>query len=225
MAAKFFGGGSGGGPKGGSGSGGGLGALSAFAPMAMQFLGSSQGGKSHGGSSGGGLGPLMGMASGFLGGNQQGGGGGPGSGGKSSQSGFFSKILKNVFGNRNRDLDSGSMSGLGRQEAERLHQQIYYQSHPLAYFNDEQLGAAAAVQAITEMQRTGKLSQYENGREEASQELLGAVMDEAVNLYERQKREGGNADKENTATAAVQTALKIIDDAADSLNHQQQYQY
>ncbi|KAJ2358402.1 hypothetical protein GGF43_000830 [Coemansia sp. RSA 2618] len=213
MAMGLFGG-SGGGKgsgKGGSGGGaGGLGALAALAPMAMGLLSGGGGGKSGGGGAGG-LGPLMGIAQSFLGGGSGGGSGG----GKKPKAGgdFFSSILGKVFGSGTRDLDNGSMEGLGRRDAERFHHEIYMQSQSISHYTDEQLGAAAAVQAIDQMQKSGSLDSTE-GHEDASQKMLGAVMSESVLLHERHEREGGSADKEATAVAAVRTALKIIDDAA-----------
>ncbi|KAJ2233790.1 hypothetical protein IWW45_003918 [Coemansia sp. RSA 485] len=192
--------------------------------MAMGLLGgggNSKPGNSSGGA--GGLGPLLGMATAFLGG---GGGGAPAAKKSSGGGDFFSKILGNVFGNRARDLDSGSMDGLDTQQAQLYYSEIYQSHNGLARFTEEQLGAAAAVQAIGEMQRNGEL-EYVQG-EEASQKLLGAVMGEAVGLHKRHVSEGGNADKEDTATAAVRTALKIIDDAAagnSSGGYQQQQQH
>ncbi|KAJ1747450.1 hypothetical protein LPJ79_005243 [Coemansia sp. RSA 1821] len=204
LAMGLFGGGNKG-EKGGCGAGG-LGALAALAPMAMGLLGG--GGKS--GSSGGGLGPLMGIASSFLGGGGGGGGGNKKSGAAGGD--FFSGILAKVFGSGTRDIENGSMQGLGRQEAEHFHRAIYMQQADLRSFSDEQLGAAAAIQAIGQMHRTGSL---DGNHEDASQKMLGAVMGEAVSLVERQESMGGSADKEETATAAVRTALKVIDDAAD----------
>ncbi|KAJ2357208.1 hypothetical protein GGF43_001606 [Coemansia sp. RSA 2618] len=212
MAMGLFGGGGGkGSGKSGSGGGaGGLGALAALAPMAMGLL-SGGGGKAGGGGGAGGLGPLMGIAQSFLGG---GGGGGSGGGKKPKAGGdFFSSILGKVFGSGTRDLDNGSMEGLGRRDAERFHHEIYMQSQSISHYTDEQLGAAAAVQAIDQMQKSGSLDSTE-GHEDASQKMLGAVMSESVLLHERHEREGGSADKEATAVAAVRTALKIIDDAA-----------
>ncbi|KAJ2850518.1 hypothetical protein IWW36_001836 [Coemansia brasiliensis] len=206
LAMGLFGGGNKGGDKGSSG--GGLGALAALAPMAMGLLSSGGGGKSGSGG-GGGLGPLMGIASSFLGG-----GGGSGGNKKSSAAGgdFFSGILAKVFGSGTRDIENGSMQGLDRKDAEHFHRVIYMEQADLRSFNDEQLGAAAAIQAIGQMHKTGSLN---GGHEDASQKMLGAVMGEAVSLVERQESMGGSADKEETATAAVRTALKVIDDAAN----------
>ncbi|KAJ2176995.1 hypothetical protein GGF45_003453, partial [Coemansia sp. RSA 551] len=211
MAMGLFGGGGNKGPGGGSGGGaGGLGALAALAPMAMGLLGG--GGNKSGGGGAGGLGPLMGIATSFL-------GGGGASGGKPSKSSagggdFFSGILGKVFGSGTRDLDNGSMDGLGRRDAERYHNEIYSQQRDPAHYSDEQLGAAAAVEAIGQMQNSGTLDMSQ-GHEDASQKILGAVMGEAVKLHKRHESQGGMADKESTAVASVHTALKIIEDAAD----------
>ncbi|KAJ2026564.1 hypothetical protein GGI06_000102 [Coemansia sp. S85] len=47
-------------------------------------------------------------------------------------------------------------------------------------------------------------------------------MGEAINLHEINSGDGGSADKEQTATAAVHSALKLIDESA---RQQQQQQY
>ncbi|KAJ1862106.1 hypothetical protein LPJ73_000849 [Coemansia sp. RSA 2703] len=221
LAASFFGGGGKSGAGGGGGAGGaaGLGALAALAPMALGLL-SGAGGKSGsggGGGAAGGLGPLLGIATSFLGGGGPGAGPSGGSSGGPGGSNFFSKILGNVFGNRTRDLDNGSLSGLGSTDAQRYHSEIYQNHASLSRFNDEQLGAAAAVEAISRMQRSGEIDRWA-GDEQASQKMLGAVMGEAVSLHERHREQGGDADKEETATAAVRTALKVIDEAADGNN-------
>ncbi|KAI9468633.1 hypothetical protein BX667DRAFT_177511 [Coemansia mojavensis] len=185
--------------------------MASLAPLAMGLFGGGNKGE-KGGCGAGGLGALAAlapMAMGLLGG-----GGGGGGNKKSGAAGgdFFSGILAKVFGSGTRDIENGSMQGLGRQEAEHFHRAIYMQQADLRSFSDEQLGAAAAIQAIGQMHRTGSL---DGNHEDASQKMLGAVMGEAVSLVERQESMGGSADKEETATAAVRTALKVIDDAAD----------
>ncbi|KAJ2775031.1 hypothetical protein IWQ56_000295 [Coemansia nantahalensis] len=207
LAAGLFGGGSA--KSGGGGGAGGVAALAALAPMAMGLLGGG-GAKSDGG--GGGLGPLMGIASSFLG------GGGGGSSGKSSGGGkaggdFFSSILAKVFSGRTRDIGD-DMDGLDRAQAQRFHQEIYIQRQNPAGFTAKQLGAAAAVEAFGQIQRTGSVNMDE-GQEKASQKMLAAVMAEAVNIHELHMEQGGSADKEETAVAAVKTALVIIEDAAN----------
>ncbi|KAJ1768593.1 hypothetical protein LPJ74_004751 [Coemansia sp. RSA 1843] len=219
LAAGLFGGSKKQGGGGGAGAGGGLGALAALAPMAMGLLsggGNKQSGKPGGG--GGGIESLLGMASSFLG--SSGGGGGPGSGKQSGGSGggaFFSKILGNVFGHGTRDLNDGIGSGVDRADAERYHSEIYTQRRDLGMYSDHQLGAAAAVQALSHAQGSSSFQPSESGSsDEASQRLLAAVVSEASSLFERHREQGGNADEEATATSAVKTALKIIDEAADS---------
>ncbi|KAJ2046499.1 hypothetical protein GGH13_009327 [Coemansia sp. S155-1] len=187
-------------------------------PMAMGMLGGAGGKSSGGGGAGGGLGPLMGMASSFLGG----GGGGKASSGGGNQASFFSKILGNVFGSGTRDIASGHMDGLGPTDAKMAYEEIYNvrRRQGLKEFNDDQLGGAAAVYAFMELERRGKVADGIDEKEQ--QEMLGAVMGEAVNLYEINSNERGRADKELTATAAVHSALKLIDEAARP--QQQSYQ-
>ncbi|KAJ1670478.1 hypothetical protein GGF38_001497, partial [Coemansia sp. RSA 25] len=135
---------------------------------------------------------------------------------------FFAKILGNVFGSGTRDLANGRMDGLGPRDAQEMYEEIYNvrRKRNLGNFNDEQLGGAAAVSAFAELQRRGKVA--DGIDEQEQQEMLGAVMGEAVSLYEINAESGGRADKELTATAAVHSALKLIDGAANSQRQQQQ---
>ncbi|OLY84340.1 hypothetical protein AYI68_g1493, partial [Smittium mucronatum] len=166
--------------------------ISSIMGMASSFTG---GGKSN--SAPGGM-DIMSLATSFLGGGNA----------QKQQSPVPSGIagmLSSLLGGSKRDLESTNLA-VDRSEAEYYHSIVYGQRE-FSRVNPEQLGAAAAVEALQKIQKTNEFDLND-------EKVIAMVIAESVNIQKQYTSLGYQADNEFVSSVAVQTAVTILREAS-----------